>query len=157
MKKLFAAMLLSTFCSAPAWAARGPAGNIGANISLDGVIGIQGEFNLEAAVRQPLSVQFFWKDWSAYDPSWNVSAFGAAGIYDFSNLARLGRRVHPYAGAGLIAVHNNWRGTGVPGNPPFGTELYLVGGGRYDLAPQLDLDMNLNTFGGLTLGVDLLF
>jgi opacity protein-like surface antigen len=161
MKKLLAALILSTVVASPVFAAEkstSSAGSVGVNAGFNGVFGVQGEFSLASSIKQPISLQIFWKNWSAYNTQWNVSGFGAAGIYDFSSIAKLDRRVHPYAGAGLIVVQNSWRGTGgTVGSNPVGSGLYLTGGVRYDLTPQLDIDGNLNTFGGLTVGLNLKF
>jgi hypothetical protein len=157
MKKIVVAVLLSTVVAAPAFAADKSTGSVGVNLSVDGVVGVQGEFSLAEAVKQPVSVQVFLKNWSSYNSSWDVSGFGVAGIYDFSALVKQEHKIHPYVGVGLISVQNSWHGLGVVGASPVGSGLYLTGGVKYDLTPQLNLDGNWNTFGGLTVGVNLLF
>jgi hypothetical protein len=127
------------------------------NLSFDGVIGVQGEISLAPTMKQPVSVQLFWKNWSSYNSNWGVSGFGAAGIYDFTKIANLDRKFHPYAGLGLVAVQSSWKGNGVQGLSPVSGGLYATAGVRYDLTPKLDLDGSLNTFGGLTVGINLLF
>jgi opacity protein-like surface antigen len=158
MKRIVIATLLSVFVAAPAIAADGK-NSVGVNYGTDlnGVFGIQGEFDISSMTnKQPVSVQVFWKKSSQtyYGVSADTTAIGAAGIYDFNALAKLDKKIHPYAGAGL--KHE----TDTAVVPFFGsvktttTDLYITGGVRYYLTPQFDADLNYNNFGGLTIGVN---
>ena len=140
MKKIVLAALLSSFVAAPAFAA-GAANNVGINASLDGVIGIQGEFNISSAVdNAPVSIQVFYKKesdaYSAFGVTADHKAFGVTGIYDFSSLFKMDKRFTPYAGGGLA---RETVGTTVPfvgvveANS---TELYLTAGLRYAITPK---------------------
>src|SRR5450830_1070301 len=105
MKKIAIAALLSAFATAPAFAADGK-NSVGVNFGTDlnGVFGIQGEFDISFMTnKQPISVQVFWKKSSQtfYGVSADTTAVGVAGIYDFNALAKLDKKIHPYAGAGL--------------------------------------------------------
>jgi len=87
------------------------------------------------------------------------TALGAAGIYDFNALAKLDKKIHPYAGAGLKHVSET---VVFPGFPPYtgtatNTDVYVTGGVRYYLTPQFDADLNYNNFGGLTIGANFNF
>lgn len=162
MKKIVIAGLLSVFAAAPAVAADGK-NSVGINIGTDlsGVFGIQGEFDISSMTnKQPVSVQVFWKKASQtfYGVSADTTALGAAGIYDFNALAKLDKKIHPYAGAGLkhetdTAVLPVSFGT----VKTTSTDVYVTGGVRYYLTPQFDADLSYNNFGGLTIGANFNF
>ena len=160
MKKIAIAALLSAFATAPAFAADGK-NSVGVNFGTDlnGVFGIQGEFDISSMTNnQPISVQVFWKKSSQtfYGVSADTTAVGVAGIYDFNALAKLDKKIHPYAGAGLKRETQTI-------NTPFvsikttSSDLYVTGGVRYYLTPQFDADLNYNNFGGLTIGANFNF
>lgn len=173
MKKIAIAVLLSAFIAVPAVAASAaPAAkstaSVGVNygLDLDGVFGIQGEFDISSMTnKQPISVQVFWKKASQtfYGVSADTTAFGVAGIYDFNSLAKLDKKIHPYAGAGLKHVSETVVFPGIPGvSPPTtgtatSTDVYVTGGVRYYLTPQFDADLNYNNFGGVTIGANFNF
>ncbi len=162
MKKSVVVALLSVFISVPA-AAAGVQSSVGVNygFDLDGVVGIQGEWNLAAAMpnKAPVRVQLFWKNYShrfqaaAGTFQYSYNGFGAAAIYDFGAVGKLGKRFKPYAGLGLITLSSNLSGPNgpVPGSADSGG-LYLIGGFRYELAPRVSADLNFNNYGGLTIG-----
>jgi opacity protein-like surface antigen len=161
MKKIVMAALLSAFVAAPAVAAD-TKGNVGVNFSTAGAFGIQGEFNISSMTNNaPVSVQAFWKHYSqdvGPNASWGTTGIGITGIYDFSSLAKLDKKIHPYAGVGLMSVSYSWRGTG--NSWPYtgvGGGLYVTAGVRYDLTPQVAADLNYNNFGDLTAGVNFNF
>ncbi len=162
MKKILIAALLSTLVAAPAIADEGK-NSIGINYGFDrnGVIAVQGEFDISAAMtnKAPVSIQVFWKNYSQSFPraagtyQYSYNGFGAAAIYDFSSLTKLDRRIKPYAGLGLITLQSDLSGP----SAPFGTAadtggLYITAGVRYDLTPQVAADLNVNNYGGLTIG-----
>ena len=158
MKKIVVAALLSAVVSAPAVAA----GSFGVNYSIDNVVGIQGEFDISSMTNNaPVSVQVFLKHYSynfAPNASWRTTGVGAAGIYDFNSLAGLDKKIHPYAGLGLISVTHRWRGTGSAwGDYGVGGGLYFTGGVRYFLTTQVAADFNYNDFGDLTFGLNFNF
>ncbi|MEO8333313.1 MAG: opacity family porin [Gallionella sp.] len=168
MKRVAIAALLSIFVAAPAVAAEGKA-SVGVNygLDLDGVFGIQGEFDISSMTNKaPVSVQVFWKNysqsytipgWGTY--KWSYNGFGAAAIYDFSSVAKLDKKIKPYAGLGVIALNSSLSGPaggfGVPGADSGG--LYITFGARYSLTPQVAADLNYNNFGGLTIGANFSF
>ena len=161
MKKIAITVLLSAFVAAPALAA-GSKGNVGANLSIEGVFGIQGELDISSMTNKaPISVQAFWKNYSqdlGTNNTWNTTAIGVAGIYDLSSIAKLDKKIHPYAGIGLMAVSYAWKGNGAPVvYNGIGNGLYVTAGVRYTLTPQVDADFNYNNFGDLTAGVNLNF
>jgi opacity protein-like surface antigen len=171
MKRFVIATMLSIFFAAPAVAASAdsPARNnsIGVNYGFDedGVMGIQGEFDISASMNKaPVSVQIFWKNYSHSIPSnagtyqYNYNGFGVAAIYDFSATARLDKRFKPYAGLGLITLNSDLSGPN--SQPPQSAEtggLYFALGVQYALTPTLSADLNFNNIGGLTLGANVNF
>jgi opacity protein-like surface antigen len=167
MKKIVIVALLSAFAAAPAVAADGK-NSVGINYGTDlsGVFGIQGEFDISSMTnKQPVSVQVFWKKASqtSYGVSADTTALGVAGIYDFNALAKLDKKIHPYAGAGLRHKSETVVIPGIPGFFPTttatatSTDVYYTGGVRYYLTPQFDADLNYNEFGGLTIGANFNF
>lgn len=163
MKKIVIVVFLSAFAAAPAVAADGK-NSVGINFGTDlnGVFGIQGEFDISSMTNnQPISVQVFWKKASQtfYGVSADTTALGAAGVYDFNALAKLDKKIHPYAGAGIKHVSET---VVFPGVPPFtgtasSSDVYVTGGVRYYLTPQFDADLSYNNFGGLTIGANFNF
>jgi hypothetical protein len=161
MKKIVIPVLLSVFAATPAIAAQ-TKGNVGANFSINGVFGIQGELNISSmANNAPVSVQAFWTNYSqdlGPNTTWSTTAIGVAAIYDFSAIAKLDKKVHPYAGVGLMSVSYTWKGTGTAVTyNGIGGGLYVTAGVRYSLTPQVDADFNYNNFGDLTAGVNFNF
>jgi len=162
MNKIVVAVLLSAFIAAPAFAAEGK-NSVGVTygLDLDGVVGIQGEFDISSMLtnKAPVSVQVFWKNYSqsyatnagTYQYSYN--GFGAAAIYDLSAMTKLDKRIKPYVGLGLIALNSSLSGPAGPfAQSADSGGLYVTAGARYELTPQFSADLNLNNYGGLTLG-----
>jgi opacity protein-like surface antigen len=160
MKRIAFAALLSVIVAAPAVAAENK-GNVGANFSTAGAFGVQGELNISSMTNKaPISVQAFWKNytWDYASSSWGINGIGAAAIYDFSSMAKLDKKVEPYAGLGLVAVSYSWRGANVaPAYTGVGGGLYVTAGVRYALTHQVAVDFNYNNFGDLTAGVNFNF
>lgn len=108
MNKIVIAVLLSFIAVSAAATPKsaGTTGNVGINFSVDSVIGIHGEFNISSmANNAPVSVQAFWKNYSqriAPAVTWGTTGIGVAAIYDFNSIAKLDKKIHPYAGLGLI-------------------------------------------------------
>jgi hypothetical protein len=167
MKNIVIAALLSIFVAAPAVAADGK-NSVGVNYGLgeNGVYGFQGEFDISAAMpnKAPVSAQIFWKNYSHSFSNnlgtyqYNYNGFGAAAIYDFSTVAKLDKRIKPYAGLGLITLNSNLSGPN--GQPPEGADtggLYITFGVRYAMTPEFSADLNYNNIGELTIGANLSF
>lgn len=167
MKKIVTAALLSAFVASPAVAADGK-NSVGVNYGLDlnGVMGVQGELDISSSMpnKAAVAVQVFWKNyWQAYSTNvgtyqYTYNGFGAAAIYNFGSVGKLDKKIKPYAGLGLITLNARLSGP----NAPFSRTadsggLYITGGVRYDLTPQVSADLNYNNFGGLTIGGNLNF
>ncbi|HUW00114.1 MAG TPA: outer membrane beta-barrel protein [Gallionella sp.] len=162
MNKIVVAALLSAFIATPAFAAEGK-NSIGINYGLDlnGVFGVQGEFDISSSMpnKAPVSLQVFWKNYSqsygtpfgTYQYSYN--GLGAAAIYDFGSVIKTNSKIRPYAGLGLITLNSTFSG---PNSPFVGAAdtggLYVTAGARYELTPQVSADLNYNNYGGLTIG-----
>src|SRR5665647_358884 len=114
MKRIIIAALLSVSVAVPAVAADGK-NSVGINYGLDmnGVIGIQGEFDISSSMpnKAPVAVQVFWKNyWQSYATNvgtyqYSYNGFGAAAIYDFGAVGKLDKKIRPYAGLGLITLN----------------------------------------------------
>jgi opacity protein-like surface antigen len=166
MKKIVIVALLSAVTVVPAFAADSKNSvGISYGTDLNGVIGIQGEFDISSMVNKaPVSLQVFLKSYSqnytspAGDYSWSYNGIGAAAIYDFSSMVKLDSRIKPYAGLGLIALNSSFSGA----SSAFATSadsggLYVIAGVRYAMTPAVSADLNLNNFGGLTIGANFNF
>lgn len=166
MKKIIVAALLSAFVAAPAVAAPSVAAgknNIGINYGFDlnGVSGMQGEFNMSSMFNEaPVSLQVFWKNYSrkyAAPPlgtyKYSYTGIGAVAIYDFSPVAKLDTRIKPYAGLGMITLNASLSGpTNTFATAADSGGIYVTGGVRYAMTPVISADLNYNNFGGLTIG-----
>lgn len=170
MKNIVIVALLFAIFAVPAVPAVAAEGNNNVGVSygfdLDGVVGIQGEFDISASMpnKAPVAIQVFWKNYAQSYPTgagtyqWSYNAFGAAALYDFSSMVKLDSKIKPYAGLGLIALDSSL--SGPTGQPPTGADsggLYVVAGARYALTPTFSADLNLNNYGGLTIGALLNF
>lgn len=165
MMKIIVAGLLATFIAAPAVAGPEPAPvlqSVGINYGIDHVLGIQADFDIFSMDdNESWSGQVFLKNYSqdtSPGVSWDTTGVGAVAIYDFNSVAKPDKNFHPYAGIGLMSVSYKWDGTG-PARTYSGAVdwVYLVAGARYPLAPRVDADLNYNTFGDLTFGVNYSF
>jgi len=162
MKKIVSALLLSAAISAPAFAAGGK-NNVEVNYGLDlnGVIGIQGDFDISSSVGAPVSVEAVYKNYSqSYSLpffgtyKWSYTGIGVAGIYDLSSSFKLDPKIRPYVGLGLMhlsATYSGPAGAATFTSPTSGG-VYVTGGVKYMVNPQFAADLNYNNFGGLTIG-----
>jgi hypothetical protein len=162
MNRIVVAALLSAFIAAPAVAAEGK-NSIGITYGLDmnGVVGVQGEFDISSLLtnKAPVSAQVFWKNYSqsyatnagTYQYSYN--GLGVAAIYDFGPVVKTNSKIRPYAGLGLITLNSTLSGPAGPfAQSADSGGLYFTAGARYEVTPQVSADLNLNNYGGLTIG-----
>jgi opacity protein-like surface antigen len=159
MNKIVFAALMPAFIAVSAEAAGNPT-QIGLNFSSNSMLGIHGEFDVSSrANNAPVSAQVFLKNYSynySYVETWNTTGIGAAAIYDFNSKYQLDKKIHPYAGIGLMYVDHNWTGSG-PEVEYNGVDsgLYVTGGVRYSLTPKVAADLSYNNFGNWTFGINL--
>lgn len=182
MKRIAVVVLLTTFIAASAEAASNvnnstpeAASNIknsnahfensiGINLGLanNGVVGLQGEFDISSWLKAPVALQVFWKNYAkpytipAGNYKYQYVGMGIAGIYDFSSLVRLGAKIKPYAGFGLVDLSASASGPPDPAVVDSGG-LYMTAGFRYALSSRLAADMSYNNLGGFTVGAILNF
>lgn len=159
--KIILAALLSFFAAVPAFAA-GAASNVGISASLDGVIGIHGEFNISSAVdNAPISMQVFYKKetnaYSAYGVTADHKTFGVAGIYDLNSAFKLDKTMSPYAGGGLVRETKGANAPFVGAVEETKTKLYLTGGFRYAITPRITADASINSIFDLAAGINFNF
>ena len=160
MKKIFAAILLSAFVTAHAFAA----GNVGVNYSLDGALGLQGEFDISSMVdKAPISVQAFWKQETetVFGIDADHTGIGVVGIYDLSSVTNIakkgaaGKKMTPYVGLGLARETVTIPGfLFIPATKVTKTELYFTGGMRYKFVPNFAVDVSYNNIFDLTVGLN---
>jgi len=170
MKRIVIAALLSVFVAAPVAAApataKGGDKSVGINygLDMDGVFGIQGEFDISSMVENaPISVQVFWKRASedtnviGFTNNETTSALGVAGIYDLSSVIKVkNKKVQPYVGLGIRSERKEAK-TIIGTVSRSDSELHLTGGVKYSFNPQVAADFNFNDFGGLTVGANFSF
>lgn len=165
MKKIAIVALLSAFAAVPAFAAGQNSAGISYGTDVNGVIGIHGEFDISSMTNNaPVSVQVFWKGYSqsyatfAGTYKYSYNGFGVAAIYDFSSMTQLDKKIHPYGGLGLYTLNASLSGpTGTFATAADSGGLYITGGVRYTLTPQVAADLNFNNIGGLTIGANYSF
>ncbi len=163
MNKFLSALLVSAAISAPAFAAGSSNSNVEVNYGLDlnGVIGIQGDLDISSAVGAPISAELVYKNYTqdyAFPPfgaySWSYTGIGVAGILDLRSIIKLPPEFRPYVGLGLMhlsATYSGPNGTATLTSPTSGG-IYITGGVKYMVTPQVAADLNYNNFGGLTIG-----
>jgi opacity protein-like surface antigen len=159
MRNIVLAALLTTFFAITAEAAD-QLTHVGLDFSTNSTLGIHGEFDISArADNAPVSAQVFIKNYAYSDSpaiTWNSTGLGAVAIYDFNTKYQLDKKIHPYAGIGLMYVHHNWTGIGTEIEyTGVDSGLYVTGGVRYSLTPQVAADFNYNNFGNWTFGINL--
>lgn len=134
--------------------------HVGLNVSTNSMLGIDAEFDISSRFENtPVSAQVFLKNFAyndQYGVTWNTTGIGGVAIYDFNAKYRLDKKIHPYAGIGLMYVNHIWTGIG-PEVEYTGVDsgIYVAGGVRYSLTPQVSADFSYNNFGTLTLGINL--
>ena len=71
---------------------------------------------------------------------------------------KLDPKIHPFAGVGLGVGTVSCTGSACGGlaTPSVGG-LYLIAGAQYDLAPRIAAEVNINGWGGLTVGANFKF
>jgi len=170
MKKIIAAVLLSAFASASAFAA-GDKNSIGVSYGLDynGVLGIQGEFGIASKTNgQPLSVAAYYKNSSQtyFGVDAAISALGFTVNYDLSKELKVrDDKLQPYAGIGFERVTET---VVIPGMPatfffpatPSTTvsastfQLSYTVGAKYEVTREINVAASYSSFGGLALGAN---
>ncbi len=172
MKKIIAAVLLSVFASASAFAA--DKNSVGVSYGLDytGVFGIQGEFGIASKANgQPLSVAVYYKNSSQtfFGTNADISALGFTVNYDLSKALKVTNdKFQPYAGLGFERVSETFVTPGIPAFGPFpatpnttytGSSIglsYTVGA-KYSLTREVSVSASFSSFEGLAIGAHYYF
>lgn len=165
MKKIALMLCTAAIVSTPAMADGKRSVGFNYGLDNDGVVGIQGEFDMSSSVNNaPVAGQIFWKGYSqTYDTNagryqYTYSGFGVAGLYDFGPVIKQNPKIRPYAALGLYTLNNKLSGpTGAPNASADSGGLYVAGGIRMAVSPETRVDLGLNNIGGLTAGVNFNF
>lgn len=158
MKKTLIA-LLSVGVIAPAMAAENNIG-VGFGLANGGVLSIHGDFDVARAVQGPVMARIGF-DHYAMNYGWNggytwsYNVFYGGAYYDLNKAMQLDRRFHPFVGLGIGIGSASCSGPACNqvANPSVGG-LYFIGGLQYELTPKVDAELNINGWGGLTVGAN---
>ena len=165
-KKLAIAAALSAALTTPSIAADFKLDNAGAAYGFGdgGTMSAHADFDIKRMVDMPLKARFGYSRYS-YDSSLSGSTYTTAynifyggAYYDFSKMAKLGRKIHPFAGLGFggastsvtcsgACLVNNFSSPSVSG-------LYYIGGVQYDINRQFDAELSFAGWGGLSIGAN---
>ena len=166
MKKTLLAFLLSASIAAPAMAADQTKWSVGAGVGFEytGVLSIHADYDISSqANNEPVKVRFGYDQYSrAYNGpsnySWEYNDFYASADYDFNKALKLDSKIHPFAGLGLGFGTTTCSGNicGGVASPSVGG-IYFIGGVQYDVKSNINLEANINTWTGLTLGANIKF
>jgi len=166
MKKIYLALLLSASWVFPAMAADQSKWSAGAGVGFEytGVFSIHADYDISSqAQNEPVKVRFGYDRYSRdyggpANYSWGYDDFYAAALYDFNKPLKLDSKFHPFAGLGLGfgSTSCSGNGCGSVSSPAVGG-IYFIAGLQYDVLPKINLEVNVNSWVGLTLGANLKF
>ena len=166
MKKIYFALLLTFSFALPAIAADQSKWSAGAGFGFDyvGVFSLHADYDIaEQFNNEPVKVRFGYDRYSRdyngpANYSWGYNDFYAAALYDFNKPLKLDSKIHPFAGLGLGFGTTSCSGNGCGGvsNPSVGG-IYFIAGLQYDVKPKFNLELNVNSWVGLTLGANIKF
>jgi opacity protein-like surface antigen len=166
MKKIYLALLLSASCVVPAMAADLSKWSVGAGYGLDynGVFSLHADYDIaDQANNEPVKVRIGYDHYSRdYGGSayyaWGYNDYYGAALYDFNKALKLDNKIHPFAGLGLGFGTATCTGNlcGLQASPNVGG-IYFIGGVQYDVKKNINLEANVNSWSGLTLGANISF
>jgi hypothetical protein len=166
MKKIYIALILSAFCVLPAMAADQSKWSAGAGYGLDynGVLSLHADYDIaDHANNEPVKVRIGYDHYSrdyggSANYAWGYNVYYGAALYDFNKAMKLDSKIHPFAGLGLGFGTANCTGNlcGTQVNPNVGG-IYFIGGVKYDVKTDVNLEANVNSWSGLTLGANIMF
>jgi opacity protein-like surface antigen len=166
MKKTLLAFVLSASIAAPAIAADQTKWSAGVGVGFDytSVLAIHADYNVSDQVNnEPVKVRFgydrYSRDYngpSSY--SWGYNDFYASADYDFNKALKLDSKIHPFAGLGLGFGTTSCSGNICNGlaSPSVGG-IYFIAGVQYDVKSNINVEANVNSWTGLTLGANIQF
>ena len=166
MNKILLAILLTGSVLTPAMAAESNKWSAGVGFGFDysGVLSLHADYDISDQVHnEPVKVRFGYDHYSRNysgpsDYSWGYDDFYASADYDFNKALKLDNKIHPFAGLGL-----GFGTTSCSGNycnnvsSPSVGGIYFIAGVQYNLKSNIDLEANVNSWTGLTLGANLKF
>ena len=163
----FALVALSAiFFVTPAAAADKSKYNIGAGYGLanGGVLSLHADADISNTANAPVKARIGYDHYSLdYNNfggkySWSYNIFYGGAYYDLNRDLKLDKKVHPFVGLGLgfgtASCSGSW--CNWASSPTVGG-LYFIGGLQYNIAPTIDAEVNLNGWGGLTVGANFKF
>jgi opacity protein-like surface antigen len=166
MKKLYFALLLTASCVLPAMAAEQSKWNVGAGYGLDynGVLALHADYDIaDQANNEPVKIRIGYDHYSrdyggSTNYAWGYNVYYGAGIYDLNKVMKLDSKVHPFAGLGLGFGTATCTGNlcGLQVSPNVGG-IYFIGGVQYDVRSDINLEANVNSWSGLTVGANFRF
>ena len=166
MKKIYFALLLTASCAFPAMAADQSKWSAGAGYGLDynGVLSLHGDYDIADQVNhEPVKIRIGYDHYSRdyggpANYSWGYNVYYGAAYYDFNKAMKLDSKIHPFAGLGLGFGTASCTGNlcGTQANPNVGG-IYFIGGVQYDVKHNVNLEANVNSWSGLTLGANYKF
>jgi len=166
MKKTLFAFLLFTSFASPAMAVDPSKWSAGAGVGFDysGALSVHADYDISDQVKnEPVKVRFGYDHYSRdYNgPSnytWGYNDYYASADYDFNKALKIDSNIHPFAGLGLGFGSTYCSGNicGGLADPTVGG-IYFIAGVQYDLKPNINLEANVNSWVGLTLGANFKF
>ena len=166
MKNHLFAFLLSAFIAAPAMADDQSKWSAGAGFGFDyvDVLSLHADFDVSDQIKnEPVKVRFGYDRYSrnyggSASYSWGYNDYYAAAYYDFNKPLKLDGKIHPLAGLGLGFGSTSCTGNVCGGlaSPAIGG-IYFIAGLQYDVKPNINVEANVNSWVGLTLGANFKF
>jgi opacity protein-like surface antigen len=166
MKKILIAFLLSASFAAPAMAAdqnKWSAG-VGVGFEYTGVFSLHADYDISSqANNEPVKLRFGYDRYSRdyggpTNYSWGYNDYYVSADYDFNKTLKLDSKIHPFAGLGLGFGSTSCSGNqcGALASPSVGG-IYFIGGVQYEVKPKISIEVNVNSWTGLTLGANIQF
>ena len=163
MKKIASAILLSAAISTPSIAADLSKLSVGAGYGFanNGVFSIHGDYDISDAAKAPVKVRVGYDSYAINTSGlyqWSYNVFYGGAYYDFNKQIKLDKKIHPFAGLGLGVGSASCSGAWCNrvATPTVGG-LYLIAGVQYDVAPKVNAEININGWGGLSIGGNIKF
>ncbi|MDX8382744.1 MAG: hypothetical protein R8M45_01605 [Ghiorsea sp.] len=129
-----------------------------------GTISAHADVDIERMTDMPLKARFGYSRYSYDSSGWNATyttaynIFYGGAYYDFSKMAKFGKKIHPFAGIGFggasssVTCSGNCSGTTLSAGSVGG--LYYIGGVQYDVNRQFDAELSFAGWGGISIGAN---
>ncbi len=166
MKNIYVVLLLSASFVSSSMAADQSKWSVGAGYGLDynGVLALHADYDIaDQANHEPVKVRIGYDHYTrdfggSANYAWGYNVYYGAALYDFNKAMKLDSKIHPFAGLGLGFGTADCTGNlcGYQTNPNVGG-IYFIGGVQYDVKKDVNLEANVNSWSGLTLGANIKF